>query len=120
MSWGPDRGPSGPSPALHGHALNCPGVGTIWLRAGGGSWQPAVPSSPSQETDTVSRTTRAGQIQYLLRLLDACPGPCRVVLKNPALPSGVVVQIPVDEPAAPAEFFTISSPAADGGLPAVP
>jgi hypothetical protein len=46
--------------------------------------------------------TRLGQVQHLLRLLDACPGPCRVVFHNPALPSGVVVHIPADEPTTPA------------------
>jgi hypothetical protein len=60
-------------------------------------------------------TTRAGQVQYLLRLIDACPGACSVIFKNPALPSGVVVHIPADEP--PEESFTVPSPAAVGGPP---
>jgi hypothetical protein len=49
--------------------------------------------------------TRAGQVQHLLRLIDACPGPCRVVFYNPALPSGIVVHIPADEPAMPADNY---------------
>jgi hypothetical protein len=64
--------------------------------------------------------TRAGQVQRLLRLLDACPGPCNVVFHNPALPSGVVVYIPEDVPDPTAESFTVPSPTADGSPPAGP
>jgi hypothetical protein len=42
--------------------------------------------------------TRLGQVQYLMRLLESCPTACRVVIHNPALPSGVVVHIPAVEP----------------------
>jgi hypothetical protein len=54
----------------------------------------------------MSQLTRAGQVRHLLRLIDACPAACRVVFHNPALPAGVVVHIPEDEP----------TPIADGGL----
>jgi hypothetical protein len=38
--------------------------------------------------------TRAEQVEHLLRLLESCPGPCRVVFQNAALPAGIVINIP--------------------------
>jgi hypothetical protein len=66
----------------------------------------------------MQRTTRSEQIGHLLQLIEDCPGPCSVVFKNPALPSGVVIHIPADEPAAPAGGGPQPSPAATGAGPA--
>jgi hypothetical protein len=65
----------------------------------------------------MTNPTRVGQVQHLLRLLDACPTACRVVFHNPALPSGVIIHIPPVGTASHTESFTVPSQLAEGGPP---